>query len=39
VDALPTNETWVIVHHALRLVPRVAAVWTFLVEEFARYEP
>ena len=39
VDALPTNETWLVGHRALRTVPRVAAVWAFLVEEFARFEP
>jgi len=36
---LPASETWLVGHRALRAVPRVAAVWTFLVEEFARYEP
>jgi DNA-binding transcriptional LysR family regulator len=39
VDDLPTNETWLVGHRALRAVPRVAAVWAFLVEEFARFEP
>jgi DNA-binding transcriptional LysR family regulator len=38
VDELPISETWLIGHRALRNVPRVAAVWTFLVEEFARFE-
>ena len=33
---LPLNETWLVGHKALRGVPRVAAVWDFLVEEFAR---
>jgi DNA-binding transcriptional LysR family regulator len=37
-DELPTSETWLVGHRALRTVPRVAAVWTFLVEEFARFE-
>ena len=36
---LPSNETWLVGHRALRTVPRVAAVWSFLVDEFARYEP
>lgn len=35
---LPVNETWLVGHRALRAVPRVEAVWTFLVEEFARFE-
>jgi DNA-binding transcriptional LysR family regulator len=39
VDELPTNETWLVGHRALRLVPRVAAVWSFLVQDFARFEP
>jgi DNA-binding transcriptional LysR family regulator len=39
VAELPRNETWLVGHRALRAVPRVGAVWTFLVEEFARYEP
>ena len=38
-SALPRNETWLVGHRALRAVPRVAAVWGFLVEECARYEP
>jgi DNA-binding transcriptional LysR family regulator len=39
VKDLPTSETWLVGHRALRGVPRVAAVWAFLVEEFARFEP
>jgi DNA-binding transcriptional LysR family regulator len=39
LDDLPGNETWLVGHRALRAVPRVAAVWSFLVEELARYEP
>jgi DNA-binding transcriptional LysR family regulator len=39
VSELPTNATWLVGHRALREVPRVAAVWSFLVEEFARFEP
>ena len=31
---LPINETWLVGHKALRDVPRVAAVWEFLVDEF-----
>ena len=38
VSELPISETWLVGHRALRAVPRVAAVWTFLVEELARYE-
>jgi DNA-binding transcriptional LysR family regulator len=38
-DELPTTETWLVGHRALRLVPRVAAVWSFLVQDFARFEP
>jgi DNA-binding transcriptional LysR family regulator len=38
VARLPISETWLVGHRALRTVPRVAAVWTFLVEEFARFE-
>jgi len=34
----PVNETWLVGHRALRGVPRVAAVWDFLVEEFARFD-
>lgn len=36
---LPTSETWLVGHRALRTVPRVSAVWTFLIEEFSRFEP
>ena len=39
VAELPSNETWLVGHRALRSVPRVAAVWSFLVEAFTRYEP
>jgi DNA-binding transcriptional LysR family regulator len=39
VNDLPVNETWLIGHRALRTVPRVAAVWAFLVEEFTKFEP
>ena len=38
VCELPTSETWLVGHRALRAVPRVAAVWKFLCEEFAKYE-
>jgi len=34
VRELPPNETWLVGHRALRSVPRVAAVWDFLVREF-----
>jgi len=36
VDELPENESWLVGHRALRGVPRIAAVWDFLVEEFQR---
>ena len=36
---LPSSETWLVGHQALRAVPRVAAVWTFLMREFASFEP
>ncbi len=36
--ALPPSETWLVGHRALRGVPRVAAVWDLLVEEFAQFE-
>jgi DNA-binding transcriptional LysR family regulator len=39
IAELPSTETWLVGHRALRSVPRVAAVWDFLVEELARYEP
>lgn len=32
----PRGELWLVVHRALRSVPRVAAVWEFLVEEAKR---
>ena len=35
VKELPVTEPWLVGHRALRAVPRVAAVWAFLVEEFA----
>ena len=38
VSELPVTESWLVGHRALRAVPRVAAVWTFLVDEFARLE-
>lgn len=31
----PVDELWLVGHRALREVPRVAAVWAFLVEELA----
>lgn len=34
VDAWPVDDLWLVGHRALRDVPRVAAVWTFLVELF-----
>jgi len=35
---LPVNETWLVGHNALRGVPRVAAVWDFLVEELGHFD-
>jgi DNA-binding transcriptional LysR family regulator len=32
---LPVEELWLVGHRALRTVPRVAALWDFLVEAFA----
>lgn len=34
-EALPIEELWLVGHRALRAVPRIAAVWTFLAELFA----
>lgn len=34
--ALPVGELWLVGHVALRRVPRVAAVWDFVVEELTR---
>ncbi len=34
-DDLPVEELWLVGHRALRTVPRVAALWEFLVETFA----
>ena len=33
--SLPTLELWLVGHRALRAVPRIAAVWDFIVSEFA----
>jgi DNA-binding transcriptional LysR family regulator len=38
IAELPGTETWLVGHRALRRVPRIAAVWDFLVEQFARFE-
>lgn len=32
---LPSEELWLVGHRALRTVPRVAALWEFLLESFA----
>lgn len=32
-ESWPSDDLWLVSHRALREVPRVAAVWTFLVEE------
>lgn len=34
--ALPVGELWLVGHVALRRVPRVAALWQFIVEELTR---
>jgi DNA-binding transcriptional LysR family regulator len=38
VRDLPVNETWLVGHKALRNVPRVAAVWALILEEFQHFE-
>ena len=38
VTQLPTDELWMVAHQAVRPLPRVAAVWQFLDQMFARYE-
>jgi DNA-binding transcriptional LysR family regulator len=35
----PVDEAWLVGHRALREVPRVAAVWQFIVDEFAALPP
>jgi DNA-binding transcriptional LysR family regulator len=32
---LPSGALWLVGHRALRHVPRVAAVWSFVMERFA----
>jgi DNA-binding transcriptional LysR family regulator len=32
----PSTPLWLVTHRALRQTPRIAAVWSFLVEEVAR---
>ncbi|WP_146658637.1 LysR family transcriptional regulator [Enhygromyxa salina] len=39
VSALPTGSLWLVGHKALRGVPRIRAVWDFLVEEAAGFKP
>ena len=34
VDDLPSGDLWLVGHRGLREVPRVAAVWSFLIETF-----
>jgi DNA-binding transcriptional LysR family regulator len=34
---LPADELWLIGHRALRNVPRIAAVWDFLLQQFSAY--
>jgi DNA-binding transcriptional LysR family regulator len=38
-ETLPVLELWLVGHRALRAVPRVAAVWDLIIEEFARFQP
>lgn len=38
-DAWPADDLWLVGHRALRDVPRVAAVWTFLAEELRGQDP
>ncbi len=33
-EAWPIDDLWLVGHRALREVPRIAAVWSFLVDEF-----
>jgi DNA-binding transcriptional LysR family regulator len=35
-DAWPSDDLWLVGHRALRDVPRIAAVWSFLAEEVRR---
>ena len=35
--ALPPSELWLVAHQALRNVPRVAAVWEFLLEKLSSF--
>jgi DNA-binding transcriptional LysR family regulator len=35
----PVDDLWLVGHRALRDVPRVAAVWSFLAEELRRVQP
>jgi DNA-binding transcriptional LysR family regulator len=35
--AFPREETWLVGHRALRQVPRIAAVWDFILEETAAF--
>jgi len=37
--SLPVDELWLVTHEALRQVPRVAAVWEFIVESFGHASP
>jgi DNA-binding transcriptional LysR family regulator len=37
-ETLPMLELWLVGHRALREVPRIAAVWDLISEEFARFQ-
>jgi hypothetical protein len=39
VESWPSDDLWLVGHRALRDVLRVAAVWTFLTEEFRAEAP
>lgn len=39
VESWPSDDLWLVGHRALRDVPRVAAVWAFLAEEFRTEAP
>jgi len=38
-EGWPSDDLWLVGHRALRDVPRVAVVWTFLAEEFRASQP
>lgn len=38
-ESLPVSELWLVAHRAQRRVPRIAAVWDFLLERLGSYQP